>query len=256
MESFDAEHYERLHHRLPGGRFVFMNHGYAHLEGENEISWLTGDERAYVFNVQLLDEVVRDGGIEGSNVLEVGCGRGGNCAFLASHYAAARVVGLDYSISALRLCRRVHTDRRIDFVHGSAMAMPVRDSSVDCLVSIEASHGFGNVPVFYDEVRRALKPGGRFCYTDCVPMTILQKVKDALRGRGFSVEREVDITDNVALAVSLGREIYLRTLLDAACGESGEEEAEGLVEAINGPILEGYRSGRVRYVIWQLRKPP
>jgi hypothetical protein len=107
---------------------------------------------------------------------------------------------------------------------------------------------------FYREVLRVLRPGGTFCYADCLPPSLVPRLARALSLLGFIQQRQVDITANVAHAITLGIAEYRQTLLESCQSAEGVEQAESLVNSIRGSIFENYKSGRTHYWIWQLRK--
>jgi SAM-dependent methyltransferase len=62
----------------------------------------------------------------GQRVLELGCGNGKTLAVLSSH--DIEVVGIDFSISSLRLCQR-RSSTNVDLVQANAVDLPFKDGS-------------------------------------------------------------------------------------------------------------------------------
>lgn len=149
-------------------------------------------------------------------VLDIGAGYGGAARWLA------REIGC--SVTCLNLSRTQNaTNERlnaaqglsdlIDVVHGNFEDIPEEDDSMDVVWSQDAILHSGNRAKVLAEVARALKPGGRFIFTDPMqaddcPAGVLQPVYDrihlqSLGSVGFYREaaarvglREVTIVDS------------------------------------------------------------
>jgi ubiquinone/menaquinone biosynthesis C-methylase UbiE len=111
------------------------------------------------------------GPVAGRRILEVGCGAASCARWLVAQ--GADVLALDLSAGMLRHARSAGeaTHLRPWLIQADAMALPVRDESVDL-----AFTAFGAVP-FVDnsaavmrEVFRVLKPGGRWVFSATHPM--------------------------------------------------------------------------------------
>src|SRR6056297_3227650 len=101
------------------------------------------------------------GASPGMAALDVCCGHGIVARALAA--AGAEVTGVDFSPAMLEIARGAVPGVR--FVEGDAMALPFEDASFDAVAI-----GFGmphvpDPPAAMAEVRRVLKPGGRFAYS-------------------------------------------------------------------------------------------
>lgn len=100
-------------------------------------------------------------GAEPVRVLDVGCGTGRNTRVLAD--LGVRVSGMDISATAVERARQ-SGDGRVDYVVGSATAIPWPDRSFDVVVDIGCLHCLPehHVPAYASEVRRVLRADGRF----------------------------------------------------------------------------------------------
>ena len=92
----------------------------------------------------------------GESILDLGCGDGQLTQRLLA--AGARVTGLDLSPEMLEAARA----RGVDAREGSAEALPFADRSFDAVFSNAVLHWVRNQKAMMTEVRRVLKPGGRF----------------------------------------------------------------------------------------------
>jgi ubiquinone/menaquinone biosynthesis C-methylase UbiE len=91
-------------------------------------------------------------------VLDVGCGTG----ILSTRVQAdlrVSVVGCDFSRGMLE--QAAERTRRVAWVQGDALRLPVRDSSIDAVTSTESFHWFPDHDAALAEFRRVLTPGGR-----------------------------------------------------------------------------------------------
>ncbi|HMG25897.1 MAG TPA: ubiquinone/menaquinone biosynthesis methyltransferase [Acidimicrobiia bacterium] len=90
----------------------------------------------------------------GATVLDLGCGTGDLCDVVtADGYAA---IGVDFSAGMLAAA---HT--RAPLARADALALPAPDASVDGVVSGFALRNFVDLPRFFRECARVLRPGGR-----------------------------------------------------------------------------------------------
>jgi len=80
--------------------------------------------------------------------------------------AAARVVGVDFAPAMLRVgyekLRREKLQGSIALVRGDATRTPIADASVDAVTVAFGIRNVDDVDAACDEIRRALKPAGRF----------------------------------------------------------------------------------------------
>jgi len=101
----------------------------------------------------------------GERLLDVGCGIGGP----ARYFAAARgcqVSGLDLTEEFVQvagaLTRRCGLEGRAGFRQGSALAMPFAAGSFEVATLIHVGMNIADKAGLFAEVRRVLRPGGRF----------------------------------------------------------------------------------------------
>lgn len=90
------------------GSFLFMNYGYKD-ERDNNPLFLENKDEPYRYFIQLYDFVVRDIDLQGKDVMEVGCGRGGGGSFILRYKnPRSYVVGIDLSEEAIHWCKQHH----------------------------------------------------------------------------------------------------------------------------------------------------
>ena len=95
-------------------------------------------------------------------VADIGCGPG-TAARRAARLGAS-AVGVDPAPVMLRLARLLtrRSARTVRYAEGSAEALPLPDSSVSVAWSIASVHHWADLDAGLHEVRRVLKPGGRW----------------------------------------------------------------------------------------------
>jgi len=105
------------------------------------------------------------------SVLDVGSGVGGPARFLAET-RGCRVTGIDLSepfVDAARyLAERTGQSERVSFHTASALDLPFEGSSFDVVLLQHVAMNIAERARLYQEIRRVLKPGGRFATFDVV----------------------------------------------------------------------------------------
>src|SRR5215510_6298888 len=107
----------------------------------------------------------------GMSVLDVGSGVGGPARFLAATYGC-QVTGVDLSepfVDAARyLTERTGQSAQVSFQTASALELPFDDGSFDVVLLQHVAMNIAERAPLYREIRRVLKPGGRFATFDVV----------------------------------------------------------------------------------------
>jgi ubiquinone/menaquinone biosynthesis C-methylase UbiE len=155
--------------------------------------------------------------IEGSRILDAGCGVGGPATILAAEYGA-RVEGITIIEEHVSLARSYLQARQLDdkvSIHtANAMDLPFEDDSFDVVFCLEAAHCFVDKPCFLREVGRVLRPGGTLVMADITATVDLPVVRwqPALKLNLVTPERWRSMIDATSLRVTrherVGRAVY------------------------------------------------
>jgi ubiquinone/menaquinone biosynthesis C-methylase UbiE len=98
-------------------------------------------------------------------VLEIGIGSGLNLPFYSPN--VARVIGLEPSPKLLAMARRVRTGSGpVEFIEGSAEAIPLQDASVHTVVTTWTLCSIPDALRALRDMRRVLRPGGRLLFVE------------------------------------------------------------------------------------------
>nr|WP_154960625.1 class I SAM-dependent methyltransferase [Paenibacillus xylanexedens] len=181
------------------GRFAtFLNYGYVPDGSEQHAVIEPGD--AWNRNsVKLLLETVGRTEIRGRQVIDIGCGRGGNIAALSKYFKTLSIVGLDICPANIAYCSAKSREGAFYLV-GDAENIPFADESFDVVLNIESAHAYPNRSRFYEEVYRIMRVGGLFLYTELMQEDEVARNVRLLEEVGLTVIRNQDVTSNVLLS--------------------------------------------------------
>jgi SAM-dependent methyltransferase len=244
--STHRAYYDRAAHIVP--EFTVLNYGFS---SDPENSVLPTTEAEY-YCLRLYEHTVRGAALEGSNVLEVSCGRGGGASFVTRAFRPARMVGLDLSDENVRLARSRVSQPNLEFVVGNAERLELAEASFDVVINIEASHLYDDRTRFFAEVSRVLRPGGEFCYTDGCWAD--DDCTEDLLEAGFELLDRTEITANVLRA--LRRDSARReALFDAMTDRNLREEYKDWGGVVGYRAFRRFEAGQTRYFSHRLRRP-
>lgn len=235
--------------------FGFMNLGYAdHGISTQDLETLDLDSCSKDLYRHVIGSVM----MERTQVLEVGCGRGGGARFIVETYRPRRMVAMDISEAVIARGRRTQHVEGLFFQVGDAEALPFRDGVFDRVINVESSHCYGSREKFLREVHRVLTPRGVFMLADIFIPDLdsidMASMRGLLERAGFQVLSERDLTAQVLQARDLvSRHPVLRQRLQ----DIPEEEQAALREAFFLPGAASYlglKAGTTRYGCWLLQR--
>lgn len=131
---------------------------------------LAGLDQFHTRGLAATAEIAGMAGIQaGLSVLDVGSGLGGPARFLAETFGCS-VTGVDLSeafVEAARyLTERTGQSGKVSFQTASALALPFSDASFDVALLQHVAMNIADRGQLYRELRRVLRPGGRFATFD------------------------------------------------------------------------------------------
>jgi ubiquinone/menaquinone biosynthesis C-methylase UbiE len=107
------------------------------------------------------------GRVDGGQVLEVGCGGGAGIAIILERFKAARVEAVDLDPKMIDVARRRVSQRHLDRTRlslGDVTCLTMADATFDAVFDFGAIHLEPNWQKAVSEVRRVLKPNGKFYF--------------------------------------------------------------------------------------------
>ena len=122
-------------------------------------------------------------------VLDIGCGTGALPAELLKKHSTLDLHGIDPSGAMLEVARK-KCGSGVVLKEGNAEGLPYPDDSFDAVVSVSAFHFFTDHRKAVSEIRRVLRPAGRFAITGwCADYPAMRLYARWLRFRGSCLTR-------------------------------------------------------------------
>ena len=232
------------------GDLRFMNYGYASESDRN--APLTVEfihqlqSNLYLF---LMNQIP----LEGKDIIEIGCGRGGGCSLLRSYFKPARVVGTDISGFNIKKAIKKFKPLNIEFRQGDAEKQQFPDDSFDVVINLESSHCYPSKKNFFNNVYSILKPEGYFLYADVfrTEETIIEAER-YIKEKGFVIKKKEDITKNVILSLELFAEKRDEMLkMSPVLRQFKIHEKFAASDSVN---FSKFKSGEKKYLFYLLKK--
>jgi SAM-dependent methyltransferase len=199
-------YYQAISLFLDRAEFSFMNYGYAELGASTRTVVLDAADEPHRLPIQLYHHLASSVSLEGKDVLEVSCGRGGGAAFVKRYHHPHSLVGVDRTSQAIAYCRRKHHLPGLSFLQCDAEEILYGDECFDAVTNVEASHLYASMDKFLAEVRRVLRRGGHLLLADKRTQAEMQLFHRQLSNSGLRVVREVNISANVLQSIRLQHE--------------------------------------------------
>lgn len=202
LKALQADNFDNLNEVVADSPFDrhmrFFNFGYRPLGDEQPAGPRLGAGFPNQDSAQLLFQLIGDTDLAGRDVVEVGCGRGGNLWLVRRTYEPASVVGADIAHRSVAFCRRAMPEPDSQFVTADAEHVPLGDATADVVLSVETSCTYPRIESFFREVARLLRPGGHFLYTDLMEVGLVEPFIGVFEALGFELTHRRDITRNVS----------------------------------------------------------
>jgi ubiquinone/menaquinone biosynthesis C-methylase UbiE len=182
-------------------QWTFMNFGYSHILPHENRPELDEHDEPNRLSFQLYHHLASQVDLKDKTVLEIGSGRGGGASMINKYHQPDKVVGLDFSGNAVKLCNRNHKSENLSFVEGDAENLPFGNDSFDAVINVESSHCYNSMIRFLHEVRNVLKPGGHFLFTDFRDADALPELEKTIQDMEMKIVSKRDITPHVLKAL-------------------------------------------------------
>ena len=231
----------------------FMNYGYSSLDPHEPTLSLQPADEPNRFAIQLYHHVAGAVPLEGLDVLEVGCGRGGGAAFVKRHFRPRQMTGVDFSAKAVRFCQENQRQEGLSFVRGDAESLPFADKSFDAVLNVESSHCYGSMPAFLTQVKRVLRPGGHFLFADLRTAADLPRLHQNIVDSGMALLAQQEITQNVVEALHRDSERKL-ALIESHVNKRLLSAFREFAAVEGSDIYRAFRDGSAVYVQYLLQK--
>jgi|SRR5271167_3042440 len=245
--------YESVAESIPQPEILFFNYGF--WQPGLDDSWIAPSDTRYRHHLNLVRQVLAGVDLRGKAVLEIGCGRGGNCYYLSRYCEAGRVVGVDVCAPNLALARQNPRLNRVGLLAGDGQQLPFADASFDVVLNLESSHCYRQFPRFVAEIARVLKKAGLFCFADLWNVDVLgldwPARERALQNSSLQIVAEENISEQVFQAMGLSGSISEQLNAVAAA------ENRPLITRINRGVRAlraGLAAGEYSYRLWRLKK--
>ncbi|HEX4609685.1 MAG TPA: methyltransferase domain-containing protein [Urbifossiella sp.] len=267
-----ADHYEDLDriYREVWGEHV--HHGY----------WRTGRETPTEAVEQLVELVAAGAGIRpGCAAVDIGCGYGATARYLAARHGAA-VTGLTITPAQYKYAVAATPGDNPRYLLRDWLANDLPATAFDAAYAIESTEHMEDKARVFAEAFRVLRPGGRLvvcAWTAAAPAKAWEKrhllepicregrlpgmgteadYRALLTGAGFEAAAATDISRQVRgtwgicvrrAVVKIARDAEARAYLLSAASRNR------VFLLTVGRIWLAYRTGSMRYLVWQARKP-
>lgn len=114
---------------------------------------------------RLVEAQVRE--LKAESILELGCGKGFNVAYLARKFPNAKLFGIDLTPNHIRIATTKYRNiANLHFEIGDFQSLSFADEEYDVVFEVEAVCHARDAASVFKEVHRTLRPGGRFILFD------------------------------------------------------------------------------------------
>ncbi len=191
-----------------------------------------------------------DAYLRDATILEIGCGRGGFTAHLASR-GPKDITAADFSPAAVDLANKLLAARGIDNAHAEVaniQSMPYPDNSFDVVISPETIEHVADPALAVRELHRVLRRGGRIFLTTPNYLSTIGVYRATVRVRGRTYTEQGQPLNGLTLLPRtywwFRRAGFTVTALD------GNGHYLPVPRRARGPLRIPLRPGAERYLRW------
>ncbi len=135
---------------------MLTEQGQLPLTGERTVPGIVRENYWFRRHEVVYHWITANGYAEGT-VIEAGCGEGYGADIVRT--AGAQVVAVDYDDAVVGHVRRTYP--RVQTLKANLVDLPLRSSTADGLISLQVIEHLWDLPTFWAEIRRVVRPGGR-----------------------------------------------------------------------------------------------
>jgi ubiquinone/menaquinone biosynthesis C-methylase UbiE len=179
---------------------IFMNYGYSHPDQKVE---LKPEDEPNRYSIQLYHLLASAVNLKDKSLLEIGCGRGGGLSYVAKYFPIKSASGVDLNKRATKFSSKHYNIQGLSFMQGDAQKLNIKNESFDVILNVESSHRYPDMQAFLGEVKRILRPGGHFLYTDFRYDHEMEDLHKQINELGLTIIYQQIITQNVVKALDL-----------------------------------------------------
>jgi ubiquinone/menaquinone biosynthesis C-methylase UbiE len=232
---------------------TFMNYGYVPLVSADPRIELRDEDMVNRYSIQLYHRVAAAIDLEGKDLLEVGCGRGGGASFIMRSLRPRSMTGIDFSTKAVAFCKSYYQQEGLSFFRGDAEHIPFPAASFDAVINLESSHCYNSMKAFLREVVRVLRPNGYFLFADFRLREAVPVLHEQLKQSGLCILEEEQITANVLKALEFDNERKL-ALIQSKAPKFIRERLQQFAGLMGSPVHQKFLTGEWEYLRFVLRK--
>jgi ubiquinone/menaquinone biosynthesis C-methylase UbiE len=229
---------------------TFMNFGYSSPDQKVD---LKPEDESNRYSIQLYHMLVSSVNLEGKSLLEIGCGRGGGLSWVAKHFPLKSTLGVDLNERASKFSQKYYKIEGLNFMQGDAQKLAIENESFDTVLNVESSHRYPDMKAFLGEVKRILRPGGHFLFTDFRYDYEMEELNKQIAEMGLKLIDKKAITSNVVKALELD-DSRRRYLVKKLAPKFLHKIALNFSGAIGSETYDFFASGKYEYFSFVLRK--
>jgi ubiquinone/menaquinone biosynthesis C-methylase UbiE len=229
---------------------VFMNFGYT---SPNQKPELKPEDEINRYSIQLYHLLAASVDLKDKSLLEIGCGRGGGLSYIAKYFPLKSALGVDLNKRATQFSQKHYQLKGLDFMQGDAQKLAIEDNRFDIVINVESSHRYPDMQAFLGEVKRVLKPGGHFLFTDFRYDYEMDELNKLVSGMGLKIVMEQNITSNVVAALKADDQ-RRRQLVKKLAPKILHKLALNFAGAVDSETYHYFASGKYEYFYFVLEK--
>jgi ubiquinone/menaquinone biosynthesis C-methylase UbiE len=250
---FGKKMYRWLGKRCTFPDWIFMNYGYADLDGSPSIP-LSVEDEPFRYNIQLYHLLAEQAPLTNKDVVEIGSGKGGGCSYIMQTFKPRQMVGMDLEPYAIDFCKTRHPLEGLSFVCGNAEQMPFEPNSFDVIFNVESCHAYPSAARFFRECHRILRPQGHLLMVDLCKPELFEGLKQKMHSSGLQLITEKDILANVFEAIKLA-DAHKRQKIKNRIAWWLRPIVRGFSAVSGTKMYRRFESGELGYHMFVLRKP-